>query len=82
MENDYSRLSLISPGVVLFVALGQSKFQDRFPDLKLEQWRSKVGAFGVTGDAQLNPIANLRCVPKGFCNGLCRRRLPNTLTRG
>ena len=39
----------------------QDKFQEKYPDLKFEQWRSKVGAFGVTGDAQLNPIENLRC---------------------
>lgn len=40
----------------------QDKFADKFPDMKFEQWRSKVGSFGVTGDAQLNPIENLRCV--------------------
>ena len=41
----------------------QDKFCERYPELKqLEQWRSKVGAFGVTGDAQLNPIENLRYV--------------------
>ncbi|CAN0297582.1 unnamed protein product, partial [Ascophyllum nodosum] len=37
----------------------KDKFQKRFPELKLEQWRSKVGAFGVTGESQLNPISNL-----------------------
>ncbi|CBN79440.1 flagellar associated protein [Ectocarpus siliculosus] len=37
----------------------KDKFCDKFPELKFEQWRSKVGSFGVTGDAQLNPIENL-----------------------
>lgn len=48
--------------VSFFVSVFQDKFQDKYPELKqFEQWRSKVGAFGVTGDSQLNPIANLRC---------------------
>ncbi|CAM9971166.1 unnamed protein product, partial [Ectocarpus fasciculatus] len=37
----------------------KDKFCEKFPELKFEGWRSKVGSFGVTGDAQLNPIENL-----------------------
>ncbi|CAM9433615.1 unnamed protein product [Ectocarpus sp. 13 AM-2016] len=37
----------------------KDKFCEKFPELKFEQWRSKVGSFGVTGDAQLNLIENL-----------------------
>lgn len=48
------------PCVLCMLRPLQDKFQDKYPELKFEQWRSKVGAFGVTGDAQLNPIENLR----------------------
>lgn len=36
-----------------------SKFQNRYPQFKLEEWRGRVGTYGITGDAQLQPIRNL-----------------------
>jgi len=54
--------------VVCTHTIFQDKFYEKYPELKFEQWRSKVGAFGVTGDAQLNPIENLRCVCVAFAS--------------
>ncbi|CAM9956034.1 unnamed protein product [Discosporangium mesarthrocarpum] len=38
----------------------KDKYTHKFSDQKLEQWRSRVGTFGITGDAQLEPIKKLR----------------------
>mmetsp|Transcript_7471 Transcript_7471/g.10483 ORF Transcript_7471/g.10483 Transcript_7471/m.10483 type:complete len:596 (-) Transcript_7471:236-2023(-) len=36
-----------------------AKYKDKFPSYKLEEWRSKVGSYGIIGDQQLQPIRNL-----------------------
>jgi ATP-binding cassette subfamily F protein 2 len=35
------------------------KFKDKYPSFKWEDWRSKVGSYGIVGDQQLQPIRNL-----------------------
>ncbi len=38
----------------------RDKFGEKYPESNnLQDWRSRVGQFGITGSAQLNPIANL-----------------------
>ncbi len=38
----------------------RDKFCEKYPETNnLQDWRSRVGQFGITGSAQLNPIANL-----------------------
>ncbi len=38
----------------------RDKFCEKYPESNnLQDWRSRVGQFGITGSAQLNPIANL-----------------------
>ncbi len=38
----------------------RDKFCEKYPETNnLQDWRSRVGQFGITGSAQLNPISNL-----------------------
>ncbi|CAM9825414.1 unnamed protein product [Chrysoparadoxa australica] len=53
----------------------EKKFKPKFPKYTLQDWRSKVGMFGIVGSAQMSPIS---CLSDGLKNRLALSELALT----